>query len=53
MAATDPVRADCAMPTAMLALFGAGVLLGVAPVLVIGARVIWGAMLHDRCEQAH
>ena len=42
---------DCAMPTAML--FAFGVALGVAPVLIIGARVIWGAMLHDRCEQAH
>ena len=53
MAATDLACDDCAQPAAMLALFGAGVALGVAPVLVIGARVIWGAMLHDRCEQAH
>ena len=53
MAATDLACDDCAQPAAMLALFGAGVLLGVAPILIVGARVIWGAALHDRCEQAH
>lgn len=51
MATDDLACDDCHQGPAML--FLAGVLLGVAPVLVIGARVIWGAMLHDRCEQAH
>ena len=51
MAATDLACDDCAQPAAML--FLAGVALGVAPILIVGARVIWGAALHDRCEQAH
>ena len=51
MAATDLACDDCAQPAAML--FLAGVALGVAPILIVGARVIWRAALHDRCEQAH
>ena len=40
MAATDLACDDCAQPAAMLALFGAGVVL--VPLAAIGARMAWG-----------